>query len=328
MAALLVGSGRRRRQASSCPVGSQAQAGVLLSGCPVGREVRGGQVPRLPSGGSWHDGAMQTIGGLLSSVRSEGGPGSWAALSADLADVPLPTTRSALDVVMRSAAAVAFGAPVSSPHGIALPGALQQELVSVLDRSGLPGARFSVRVTAEDDWPAVRATRIENATDNPVSYGASLETTTAMSEDDWRMRARRGHATDATSLVAIDDASGRWIGMMSAQQQGGLLLTGVWVVPEFRGRANGVAEVLLAEVLAWARGRGDTIALWVDENPAGARARAFYERHGFVRTGRRRPIGFAPGDSVEMRRAVVPAGAGSGPGPGPGPGPARSGSDA
>ncbi len=304
-AALLVGSGGRRRQASSCPVGPQAQAGVLLSGCPVGREGRGGQVPRLPSGGSWHDGVMQTIGGLLASVRSEAVPGPWAALAADLADVPLPATRSALDVAIRSAAAVTSGAPISSPHGVALPGALQRELVSVLDRSGLPGVRYSVRVTTEDDWPAVRAARIENATDNPVSYGATLETTTAMSEDDWRMRARRGHATDATSLVAIDDASGLWIGMMSAQQQGGLLLTGVWVVPEFRGRAHGVAEVLLAEVLAWARGRGETIALWVDENPAGARARAFYERHGFVRTGRRRPIGFAPGDSVEMLLPLV-----------------------
>ena len=249
---------------------------------------------------------MQTIGGVLSSLRSEGGPGPWAALAADLAAVPLPATRSALDVAIRSAAAVASGSPISSPHGAALPGVLQQELVSVLDRSGLPGARFTVRVTTEDDWPSVRAARLENAADNPVSYGATLETTTAMSEDDWRMRARRGHATDATSLVAIDDATGRWIGMMSAQQQGGLLLTGVWVVPEFRGRAHGVAEVLLAEVLAWTRGRGDTIALWVDENPAGARARAFYERHGFVRTGRRRPNGFAPGDSVEMLLQLVP----------------------
>jgi GNAT superfamily N-acetyltransferase len=249
---------------------------------------------------------MQTIGGLLSSVRSEGVPGPWAALGPDLADVPLPATRSALDVAIRSAAAVASGAPISSPHGAALPDALQRELVSVLDRSGLPGARFSVRVTVEDDWPSVRAARIENATDNPVSYGATLETTTAMSEDDWRMRARRGHAADATSLVAVDDVSGRWIGMMGAQEHDGLVLTGVWVVPEFRGRTNGVAEVLLAEVLAWARGRGDSIALWVDENPAGDRARAFYERHGFVRTGRRRPIGFAPGDSVEMLLQLVP----------------------
>jgi GNAT superfamily N-acetyltransferase len=209
---------------------------------------------------------MQTIGGVLSSGRSEGDPGPWAALSADLADVPLPATRGALDVAIRSAAAVASGEPISSPHGIALPDALQRDLVSVLDRSGLPGARFSVRVTTEEDWPSVRAARVENASDNPVSYGATLETTAAMSEDDWRMRARRGHATDATSLVAIDDATGRWIAMMGAQEHHGLVLTGVWVVPEFRGRVNGVAEVLLAEVLAWARGRGDSIALWVDEN--------------------------------------------------------------
>lgn len=249
---------------------------------------------------------METIGQLVAVARGGRASILLEAIGSQLDQAAMPATRGALDGGLRTAAAVGLGFAISSSHGTALPDALQRDLVSVLDRSGLPGARFSVRVTTEGDWPSVRAVRMENATDNPVSYGATLVTTTAMSEDDWRMRARRGCATNATSLVAIDDVSGRWIGMMGAQHHDGLVLTGVWVVPEFRGRANGVAEVLLAEVLAWARGRGDAIALWVDENPAGDRARAFYERHGFVRTGRRRPIGFAPGDSVEMLLQLVP----------------------
>jgi GNAT superfamily N-acetyltransferase len=252
-----------------------------------------------------HNEAMETVGELL--ARTPLVAQLWEALGPQLLAEPMPATRGALDAVVRAAAAVELGRPISSPHGDARPEVLARDLAMLLDRSGLPGARFSARVTNEDDWPSVRAARIENATDNSVSYGATLETTISMSEDDWRMRARRGQATDATSLVAVDDRSGRWVGMMSAQQHDGLLLTGVWVVPEFRGRGNGVADVLLAEILAWARGRGLSIALWVDENPAGARARAFYGRHGFVPTGRRRPIGFAPGHSMEMQRSVVSA---------------------
>jgi len=250
---------------------------------------------------------METIGHLFADVRIDGPGGVWGAVGDRLSDVAMPVSRGSLDALVRTTAAVELGLPVSSPHGPVAPAVLQQDLSTLLDRSRLPGARFSVRVTAEDDWPSVRAARVENATDNPVSYGATLETTVSMSEDDWRMRARRGHASDATSLVAIDDLRGRWIGMMGAQQHDDLVLTGVWVVPEFRGRDNGVSEVLLAETLAWARGRGDSIALWVDENPAGARARSFYARHGFVLTGRRRPIGFAPGDSVEMGRPLTPS---------------------
>jgi GNAT superfamily N-acetyltransferase len=254
-----------------------------------------------------HNETMATIGQLFADARTDGLGVVWGVVGDRSSDVAMPFARGSLDAVIRTTAAVELGLPISSPHGPVAPAVLQQDLSTMLDRARLPGARFSVRVTAEDDWSSVRAARIENATDNPVSYGATLETTVSMSEDDWRMRARRGHARDATSLVAVDDLSGRWIGMMGAQQHDDLVLTGVWVVPEFRGRGNGVAEVLLAETLAWTRGRADSIALWVDENPAGARARAFYERHGFTPTGRCRPIGFAPGDSVEMRRPLTPS---------------------
>ncbi|MFP7834533.1 GNAT family N-acetyltransferase [Marisediminicola sp. LYQ134] len=170
----------------------------------------------------------------------------------------------------------------------------------------MPLADVTIRTTTEDDWPRVRELRVENATDNPVSYGATLETTLAMTEDDWRMRARRGQADDATSIVAIETATGRWIGMMSAQtgDHDGpeLILTGVYVTPDFRGRERGVADALLDRIVAWATERGDVLRLWVDEN--GAPAKRFYERHGFTPTGRSRPIGFAEGRTLEMMRRL------------------------
>ncbi|MBF4613088.1 GNAT family N-acetyltransferase [Curtobacterium sp. VKM Ac-1376] len=153
----------------------------------------------------------------------------------------------------------------------------------------MPG-NFSFRTTTERDWERVRALRIENATDNPVSYGATLEYTRRMTEDDWRLRAVRGEAADTTSVVAIDDGTGRWIGMMSGQvgdaHGADPVLTGVYVTPEFRGHDHGVADALLDHVLTWAAGHGDALRLEVYDQavPAGR----FYARRGFRPTGRSR----------------------------------------
>ncbi|PZE66502.1 GNAT family N-acetyltransferase [Curtobacterium sp. MCBD17_021] len=168
------------------------------------------------------------------------------------------------------------------------------------------GSAFTVRHTVEDDWPLVRELRIENATDNPISYGATLETTLGMTEDDWRLRARRGQGVDTTSLAAVDDRSGRWIGMMSAQvgDEDGIdpVLTGVFVSPAFRGRTHGVADALLGGIVDWAGRRADRLRLYVYEH--GTPARRFYTRHRFVETGRTRPVGFADGVTLEMVRVL------------------------
>jgi GNAT superfamily N-acetyltransferase len=152
----------------------------------------------------------------------------------------------------------------------------------------------------------VRALRLRNAADNPVSYGATLATTEAMAEEDWRVRARRGTAADATCVVALGRRE-RWVGMMGAQQEtdGGALLTGVWVEPDHRGRRHGVADALIGEVTAWASLHAEVLRLWVDAGVDGAPARTFYARQGFRPTGGRKPLGggFA-GEQLELARAL------------------------
>lgn len=166
----------------------------------------------------------------------------------------------------------------------------------------------SIRLTVEADWLRVRELRIENATDNPISYGATLETTEAMTEADWRLRARRGEAHDSTSLAAVHTATGRWVGMMSAQlgDEDGAdpVLTGVYVSPDFRGRAHGVADALLDDVMDWAAARARSLRLYVYEHAVPARR--FYGRRGFTLTGRSRPLGFIEGATLEMARAILP----------------------
>src|SRR5450756_2934966 len=65
----------------------------------------------------------------------------------------------------------------------------------------------------------IRDRRIENATDNPISYGATLRTTQRMDEDAWRLRGRRGEGPDTACLAAVDTTTGRWVGMMSGQMR-------------------------------------------------------------------------------------------------------------
>lgn len=165
---------------------------------------------------------------------------------------------------------------------------------------------FEIRRTTGDDWPLVRAFRIENAADDPVSYGATLEQTLAMTPQDWRTRARRGQQEDAIALVAIERGSGRWVGMMSVQPRDedgpDLVLTGVYVTREFRGKKYGVADALLMEIVAWAIVRSDRLRLYVHEDAAPARG--FYRRHRFVATGRLRPHPFAEGQQLELARSL------------------------
>lgn len=184
--------------------------------------------------------------------------------------------------------------------------AAEDEAVGALYRGPVLDHSIAIRTTTEEDWQRVREFRIENATDNPISYGATLETTLAMTEEDWRVRARRGEADNATCLVAWDTATGNWVGMMSAQlgDEGGPdpLLTGVYVTPTFRGRMHGVADALMETILVWADGQGPFLRLYVYEHAIPARK--FYDRHGFTTTGRKRPLTFAEGHTLEMARTL------------------------
>ncbi|WP_394685686.1 GNAT family N-acetyltransferase [uncultured Microbacterium sp.] len=172
----------------------------------------------------------------------------------------------------------------------------------------------TLRTTREEDWPHVREFRIENAIDNPVSWTATVEETLLIPEDGWRMRARRGENADTTSVVATDDASGRWLGMMNAQLGDAHgpepVLTGVSVTPDARGRENGVTDALLDVIVRWADSRGTVLRLWVADGAVAARR--FYARRGFVPTGRTQELrvrGRAPrpddGGVVEMSLALT-----------------------
>ena len=166
---------------------------------------------------------------------------------------------------------------------------------------------ITIRSTMESDWPQIRGLRIENATDNRISYGATLHTTRRMNVDAWRLRGRRGEGPDTASLAAIDTKTGRWVGMMSGQlgDEDGpqAVLTGVYVSSDYRGRQCGIADALLDEVEDWACRTSDRLRLFVYENSP--RAIGFYRRRDFRETGRRRAIALDPGGhTLEMVKTL------------------------
>ncbi len=151
-----------------------------------------------------------------------------------------------------------------------------------------------IRPTREADWQAVRALRLEMLRDEPIAYAETLEHALGVAEPEWRLRARRGETQGQTSIAAIEGE--RWVGQMGGyvpDATTGPMLVGVYVAPDRRGEAAGVAGALLEAVEAAALGLGDTLRLEVHET--NERARRFYEKRGFTLTGRDRPYELAPG---------------------------------
>ncbi|GAA4679892.1 GNAT family N-acetyltransferase [Frondihabitans cladoniiphilus] len=166
---------------------------------------------------------------------------------------------------------------------------------------------LTVRSTTEEDWREVRALRLEMLADTPIAYGETLEQALRQQEPEWRLRGRRGQEPRSASFVAIDGGSMQWVGTMGGYLPTapgeGPLLVGVYVSPGFRGASAGVADALLDAVEGWARGHGSDLTLHVHEdNP---RAIGFYQRRGFVDTGRRLQYElYDGGQEWEMRKPL------------------------
>ncbi|HEY0374515.1 MAG TPA: GNAT family N-acetyltransferase [Amnibacterium sp.] len=157
-------------------------------------------------------------------------------------------------------------------------------------------AAVVVRSPDEEDWREVRDLRLEMLADTPIAYLETLDTALRHDEAYWRRRARP-RADGGITVVAVTD-DGRWVGTMAGiPGVGGPTLVGVYVSPGFRGRRAGVTDALLDAVEAWARGHADVLRLEVNE--LNARARAAYERRGFVLTGRTSPYPLDP-PSLEL----------------------------
>lgn len=160
---------------------------------------------------------------------------------------------------------------------------------------------FAVRPFGADDWKEYREIRLRMLADTPIAFGETLDHAQSLPDEVWRDRAARVERHGDAGFAAID-ADGRWLGVMRGyiDEALGPMLVGVFVDPDARGAARGVADALLDLVIHWARELDDRLTLHVHaDNP---RAIAFYTRRGFVDTGHRAEYPLPPyGLEWEMR---------------------------
>ncbi|WP_425321407.1 GNAT family N-acetyltransferase [Clavibacter zhangzhiyongii] len=143
-----------------------------------------------------------------------------------------------------------------------------------------------------DDWREYRALRLEMLEDTPLAYLETLEQALTRPESDWRARTARAEQPGSTAYVAVERATGRWLGAMNAfvaADPTRVMLVSVYITPSARGRGAGVTDLLLDAIIAWARDRPNVRAVRLEVHEDNPRARAYYERRGFRLTGRSVP---------------------------------------
>ncbi len=152
-----------------------------------------------------------------------------------------------------------------------------------------PGIR--VRRLGPSDWQISRQVRLTALAEAPYAFMSTLAREQQFDEQIWRQRL--GSTAAATYHAWVDgEPAGTATGKIDDPADeftvaGSWQIVGMWVDP--RARGTGVADRLIDAVTAHARERGATaVTLWVTE--VNARARAFYQRMGFVLTGARQPV--------------------------------------
>ena len=158
----------------------------------------------------------------------------------------------------------------------------------------------SVRRAALGDEPILRELRLQALSDEPNAFGSTYEREVARTTADWQ----RWMSPGVTFILGdAADARGIVAGLPDETDPTVVHLMAMWVHPEIRG--SGGADELVAAVVAWAQSEGaKLVRLKVIQG--NARARHFYERMGFLSTGReavRERDGLI---EVEMERLVNP----------------------
>ena len=174
---------------------------------------------------------------------------------------------------------------------------------------------FELYRPVEDDWESIRDLRLRALADEPAAFLERLSVAERVDADEWRSRARRNLAPGSRQLIArLPD--GRWIASMTiftsqgtpayfGESAGGeprANLVAVWVDPDYRGAEVGVADAVLLAQCEWVRDELGLDRIFLHVGDWNARARRFYERHGFRATGVTEKL---PGDLSDFEYELV-----------------------
>jgi ribosomal protein S18 acetylase RimI-like enzyme len=151
-------------------------------------------------------------------------------------------------------------------------------------------AERDLQLLSADDWAVLRDVRLRSLADSPDAFGSTLEREAPFDEQEWRQRLLHPVA------VVLDGSRAVSVGGVFPYD-GALNIWGMWTDPEHRGRGH--ARAVLDRLLAGTAER--RVQLHV--NVANPRARAVYEKYGFLGTGELEPL--RPGSDQRIELMVL-----------------------
>lgn len=138
-----------------------------------------------------------------------------------------------------------------------------------------------------DQWQILRDVRLRALEDAPYAFSTTLAEGKKRTDRDWQDMAR-DHATLSDRAYFMAYVGDDPCGMAGCYRRASdtVVLTAMWVAPEFRGQKIG--EQIVLAVIEWAReGGATTLEAWVSENNP---ARFFYQKIGFKETCLTEPL--------------------------------------
>lgn len=137
--------------------------------------------------------------------------------------------------------------------------------------------------------PIFKSVRLRALADSPSAFGSTYAKEAEFPDEEWVARAVRWNGEAGIGYLAMEDGAGYGIvgAFRDAQDAKLAHLVSMWTAPTHRQR--GVGRLLVNGIIDWAVLRGvDTLRLKVV--CTNAAAISFYERMGFVKTGRTEPF--------------------------------------
>jgi ribosomal protein S18 acetylase RimI-like enzyme len=154
----------------------------------------------------------------------------------------------------------------------------------------------SVRPFTPDEWASYRKLRLAALTDSPNAFGSTLAAERDRPEEEWSRRLASGVASgwDRALVATMNDrAIGLAWGKIEPAEPGLAHVYQMWVAPG--SRRLGAGQLLLAELIAWARvKRTQCLYLWVTCDDSAAMR--LYLRAGFKPSGPTEPL--RPGSTL------------------------------
>ena len=138
-----------------------------------------------------------------------------------------------------------------------------------------------------DQWRILKDVRLRALEDAPYAFGTTLSEGEQRTNRDWQDMAR-DHANLSDRAYFMAYVGDNPCGMAGCYRRASnvVMLTAMWVAPEFREK--NIGEQIVCAVIEWAReGGATTLEAWVSENNP---ARFFYQKIGFEETSLTEPL--------------------------------------